>query len=573
MPGTVDGGAGLGVLRRAMRAGAAGVPGPGLHPITARWIAAMGTDPDTETERAYDWFVRMNADLIGRCDIFYVTGHRTLDEAGVNLCDPMRFRLSRVGTGEVSPQGGLRSNPTTGGFFRTGFIPETHATKATLDRCGVYAFILSNDYTPLTGTAPEAGSEYAFVKGIETDQLTGLPTTVAGRISRQHTFRSATAATSGITTAVGFTGVTRTGASNTYLHRNGVQCGAAGGPSVRLGDLELLVCAYESFDGATVPTSIGSPRRIGAFLYGDRFTANEQARLYRSLGSLLQFLGSYDPAEAANPPYEPIPPDPYAPPDTYVFSEASAGTTLNEALLGTMTFEDVFTDTSGITADLGAGPWRSPVRSKVGAADYGIPGQASDPFSVTAGVLDLQIHDVAGTKYAAHMQTMGSDGEGFSQALGYFEARIKAPTGQLGCWAAFWLYTDVLYKDATKTRAEIDALEYYPGNNPTGHHKAVHMRAAPDLQVGQVSQTWHLGDYTGIQGLADGDWHTHGVLLTDDWMIFYMDRVELSRLPMRDEFRQPMFVLLSNQLLPQEAASVSPPVHAYVDYVRVWDLA
>jgi len=572
VPGTVDGGAGLGAIRRAMRAGAANAPASGLHPITARWIAAMGSSPGAEMTAAYDWFVRMNADIIGKSDLFYVTGHFSADEAGVNLCDPSRFRLVRAGAGEVAPQGGLRSNPTTGGFWRTGFIPERDAIRATLNDCGVYAFILSNEYTPLTGTAPEAGSEWSFVKGIETDQLTGLPTTVAGRIARQHTFRSAAAATSGITTAVGLTGATRLGEASTVLRRNGVQCGAAGGPSVQLGDLELLIGHYEQFDG-TPDDAIGSPRRIGAFIYGKGLTEREEVRLYRSLGALLQLLGSYDPAEAANPPYEPIPPDPYAPPSTYVFSEADAGTALNEALLGTMTFEDVFTDTSGISLDEGAGPWRSPVRAKVGAADYGIPGEASDPFSVTAGVLDLQIRDVAGTKYAAHMQTVGSDGEGFSQAYGYFEARMKVPTGQMGCWAAFWLYTAGLYTDATKTRAEIDVLEYYPGANPTGHHKAVHLRPAANLQVGEVSQHWQTGSYQSLAGLADGEWHTHGVLLTDEWMIFYLDRVELSRLPMRDEFREPMFLLLSNQLLPQEAASVSPPVHAYVDYVRVWDLA
>ncbi|MFZ5686123.1 MAG: glycoside hydrolase family 16 protein [Pseudomonadota bacterium] len=568
MPRTVKQGQGLKAGRSRMGDAEAG----GLHPLTQAWVDAMGTTPSPERLAAYDWFVRMNADLIARCDLFYVTGHRTAEEARVNLADPGRFRLTKAGTGEIAPQGGVRSNPATGGFWRTGFIPERDATKATLNDCGVYAFICSNEYTPLTGTAPEAASEWAMVKGIETDQLTGLPTTVAGRISRAATFRSPNAATSGITTAVGFTGVTRTAAAQTYLHRNGVQCGAAGGPSVRLGDLELLVGTFETFAG-TPETAIGSPRRIGAFLYGDAFTGAEQKRLTDGLGTLLQALGSYDPAEAANPPYQPIPPDPYAPGAEYVFTEAFAGAPLDEGLLGAMTFEDNFADTSGITLDGGAGPWRSPVRAKVGAAEYGIPGEASDPFSAAQGALDLKIHQVAGVWRAAHMQTMGSDGQGFSQAYGYFEARLKVPVGQIGCWAAFWLYTDVLYKDATKTRGEIDVLEYYPGNNRKGHHKAVHLRPAPDYQTGQISQPWHTASYQSLDVLADGDWHTHGVLITPDWLIFYLDRVELSRFPMRDEFRQPMFLLLSNQLLPQEAAQAVSPVHAYVDHVRVWALA
>jgi hypothetical protein len=120
------------------------------------------------------------------------------------------------------------------------------------------------------------------------------------------------------------------------------------------------------------------------------------------------------------------------------------------------------------------------------------------------------------------------------------------------------------------TKAEIDVIEYYPGQNANGHHTTIHLRPAGTYQLGQVSQHWYKGLYTRRLDLGAGGWHTHGVMLTPEWIIVYMDGLELKRFPMLPEFTVPMYILLSNQFLSAEQNVATSPIHTYVDYVRVY---
>ena len=120
------------------------------------------------------------------------------------------------------------------------------------------------------------------------------------------------------------------------------------------------------------------------------------------------------------------------------------------------------------------------------------------------------------------------------------------------------------------TRAEIDVISTYPGENAEGHRSAVHLRPGNPYRVGQVSQPWFDGESTTPTGLDDGEWHTHGALLTPDWIIIYFDGVEQKRFPMLPEFARPMFLLLSLQGLDQEFQPAAGPIDMYVDYVRVY---
>ncbi len=102
------------------------------------------------------------------------------------------------------------------------------------------------------------------------------------------------------------------------------------------------------------------------------------------------------------------------------------------------------------------------------------------------------------------MQTSDSAGNGFAQQRGYFEIRCRMPLpGTKGAWPAFWLYSRALYTQPSQTRAEIDIIEYYPGNDPRGHHSSVHLRPGVPYIDGEVSQHWSDSDYTTVD-LAGG---------------------------------------------------------------------
>ncbi|WP_443750160.1 glycoside hydrolase family 16 protein [Asticcacaulis solisilvae] len=225
-----------------------------------------------------------------------------------------------------------------------------------------------------------------------------------------------------------------------------------------------------------------------------------------------------------------------------------------------------------ITVNGAGGPWYAPIHATSGAARFASPLEKVSPFAIVNRSLRIRCEQVDGAWQTGHMQTCDYAGSGFSQRRGYFEIRCKLPVkGTLGAWPAFWLYSKTFFTDTTRPKAEIDVIEYYPGNDPRGHHSTIHLRPAakPPANALLVSP-WSAGCYSTVPTLGDGNWHTHGVMITDQWIIIYYDRVEYKRIPLQPEFDTPMFMLVSLQLLFDEAAVATGPIDMFVDYVKVW---
>jgi len=240
------------------------------------------------------------------------------------------------------------------------------------------------------------------------------------------------------------------------------------------------------------------------------------------------------------------------------------------------TFDSTFasaSDLSKITVAGGGGPWYAPVHADYGSAHFASPLDAVNPFAIVDGKLRIRCEQVNGKWQTGHMQTCDFAGSGFSQQRGYFEIRAKMPpAGTMGAWPAFWLYSKANYTDTTKVRAELDVIEYYPGADSRGHHSAVHLRPATGktLTASDLLSEWWTSCYNGLDALKDGDWHTYGVEITAKWIIIYLDRVELKRIPTLPEFDVPMYMLVSNALLTEETAKAVGPIDFWIDYVRVW---
>jgi hypothetical protein len=241
------------------------------------------------------------------------------------------------------------------------------------------------------------------------------------------------------------------------------------------------------------------------------------------------------------------------------------------------TFDSTFAtldDLKKITVAGAGGPWYAPVRATSGAARFASPLDKVSPFSIVDGKLRIRCEQVDGVWQTGHMQTCDFAGSGFAQRRGYFEIRCKfPPTGTMGAWPAFWLYSKAFYTDTTQIKAELDVIEYYPGNDGRGHHSTIHLRpGATPLPNGTLTQPWSVGCYKGLDTIGDGQWHTYGVKVTDKWIIIYYDRIEYKRIPLLREFDVPMFMLVTLQLMPSEAALVTGPIDMFVDYVRVWQI-
>jgi beta-glucanase (GH16 family) len=255
-------------------------------------------------------------------------------------------------------------------------------------------------------------------------------------------------------------------------------------------------------------------------------------------------------------------------PSAYAWDLTHAGEPLD--LKGyVVTFSDEF-NTSQITADGRGGPWFAPIHADVGPSIWDKPGTPYDVYTVADGVLSIRATKAAdGRWHAGNIQTIDGKGKGFSQLYGYFEARIQFPQ-MPGAWCAFWLKSVGEIFDPSIVRAEIDVVEWY-GGDPKGHHETVHLWP-PTVQyqtAGVLTKHWYKSNYTGLPKLASG-YHTHGVLITPQFVIMYVDRKEVSRFPTLDEFKVPLYPLVSLTLYEQDLAKAVSPFEMQVDYVRIY---
>ena len=221
-----------------------------------------------------------------------------------------------------------------------------------------------------------------------------------------------------------------------------------------------------------------------------------------------------------------------------------------------LSFSDEF-DTMDVVPNNGTGKWFAPVHAPYGAATFMSPVGATNPFDVSDGKLTITMKQVDGVWQSGTMQTVNSAGQGFAQEYGYFEMRA-AFQGGAGAWPAFWM----LSPDQTVPRVEVDIVEAY-GGDPDGHHQAVHL----SNKESHASK----GNYTGLAGsMFDGAFHTYGARITTDWITVYYDGKELSRFPMSESFRTPLYMVASLAMNPKEVEQASGTYKMVVDYVHAY---
>jgi hypothetical protein len=246
-----------------------------------------------------------------------------------------------------------------------------------------------------------------------------------------------------------------------------------------------------------------------------------------------------------------------------------------------LTFEDNF-DSLQVTPDGGKGAWFAPIHSDFGAAHLLPPGP-DGPFSVKDGILTIRAQKNEKGKWTSGlMQTVDSKGQGYVQQYGYFEMRAQMPVGP-GSWAAFWLLSQNGFTDYTKTRTEIDIVEWY-GSDARGHHATVHLWPGREHQPDSPPKALHKSQYSNLNRwqerfklpenpMQDGQlvgWHTYGAEITPELVTIYFDGHELCRFPTQPEYKTPLYMLVNLDINGKEADKAVSPLEMKVDYVRAY---
>lgn len=211
------------------------------------------------------------------------------------------------------------------------------------------------------------------------------------------------------------------------------------------------------------------------------------------------------------------------------------------------------------------------------AKNIGFVSAAKNPeiYAVSDGQLTLKLHKTSSTGWiCGNVSTVNRRGMGFSAIGGYWEWRV-AFNPAIG-WPACWLYSNSRYTSDRLTNIEID-FECY-GDNLTSQsqaHYTIHRHPAKFPLPGGVTENVAHGEITTLNvsnwgqavNLFTSGFHRYGFEVTDDWIIAYIDRIELARHPAISPCKRPLYAMLSMQMQKGMAAQASD-TFLIADYFR-----
>lgn len=203
----------------------------------------------------------------------------------------------------------------------------------------------------------------------------------------------------------------------------------------------------------------------------------------------------------------------------------------------------------------------TPWNGDFGDARFADP-QPGFPFLTGADGLQIIARKNADGKWESGLlSSVDAEGRGFAQAGGYFEARMKLPPGP-GVWPAFWLaaHGNDVYN------SEIDVIEYY-GQFPDGYRVTSHLwPKSKELKAQEQGQLIHVPS-----GSLSAEFHTYGVEILQNDLVFYLDRHEVARMPAAPAMQSPMSILVDLALGSGWPIDKTPnPSLLEIDYVKAY---
>lgn len=200
---------------------------------------------------------------------------------------------------------------------------------------------------------------------------------------------------------------------------------------------------------------------------------------------------------------------------------------------------------------------------------YGDPHEDMDAFEWQDGVLDIvgqqnPYADDPRTGRLPYLSGLITTEKSFAQATGYFEARIAYPSGK-GLWPAFWLLPVPDMASGRPQAAGAQEIDIFESIGAPGQ---LYFTIFADN--GGVK----IPEQQPVQTDLDlSQFHTYGLLLTRDEVVWYVDDREMHRAPNRD-FHRPAYMLLNLALggeWPGAPDATTPlPARMRIDWVRAY---
>lgn len=239
--------------------------------------------------------------------------------------------------------------------------------------------------------------------------------------------------------------------------------------------------------------------------------------------------------------------------------------TIAEACKLTPVLMEEFDDLSIAPNRIGPARWtaHTPWSGDFGDAQF-IDPSPGGPFSIRDGMLAITATKQANGRWTSGLiAAADASGAGTGTRYGYFEVRMKMPPGP-GTWPAFWLAAlkPVAGSDGN---VEIDVIEYY-GQFTAAYQAVVH------VWYKDVSKKRGEGKIIAVpeRSLVE-DFHTFGVDVSPQNIVFLKDRVPVWSYPTPPELDGPLYPLVNLALGSGWPIDKTPnPSTLLVDYVRVY---
>lgn len=215
---------------------------------------------------------------------------------------------------------------------------------------------------------------------------------------------------------------------------------------------------------------------------------------------------------------------------------------------------------------IGPARWtaHTPWNGDFGDARFMDPGP-DGPFKIKDGILSITaVKNQQGRWSSGLIAAADATGAGAGTRYGYFEARMKMPPGP-GTWPAFWLAALNPVQAGHDGNVEIDVVEYY------GHYTSAYQAV---VHVWYKDPSKNRGNNKAIEvpaGSLVEDFHTFGVDLSPQAIVFFFDGKRVWSQPTPPELDGPMYPLVNLALGSGWPIDRTPnPSTLLVDYVHVY---
>ena len=214
-----------------------------------------------------------------------------------------------------------------------------------------------------------------------------------------------------------------------------------------------------------------------------------------------------------------------------------------------------------------------------------------DAVSVGGGVLTIKTYTEGGTHYSGMISTHRRGADGFEQAYGYFEARIKFHSAP-GQWSSFWLQSPTIANpigDPASAGVEMDVVEHR-ARCVTAPAPTPPATCSPSSDISGRAQQALIWDGYGpeskssvkltdpLPGLGNDSWHTWALRWTPTELTFYYDDTPTWTMT-RPISRQAQYLILSSEVGEFFAGQIpaggygtrqTSTTNMQVDYVRAY---